>query len=330
VTARRSGAAAPGGTRAAGEIARDVNRDVNRRDFLRAGGVALGGVLAAACGRGVGSSGRADSPAQAPADSARAAAGPAPSGRAIGLQLYTLRTLMERDVEGTLAKVAEIGYREMEFAGYFGRDPKQLRAMLDRLRLTAPSTHRSLEDLRKNLSGELAAAEALGSQYVVCPFIPEQERTLAGYRRIIGEFNQWARACRERGLRFAYHNHDFEFKPTDGKIPYDVLLAETDPQTVEMELDLFWITKTGHDPLAYFERHPGRFPLWHVKDGRGPQGAQEIVAVGEGNIDFRHIFAQAQQAGLTHFFVEQDNAVDAADPLAKVRTSFDNLRRQLG
>jgi sugar phosphate isomerase/epimerase len=329
VSARQGGPPAAGGEGAGRGAPREVTRDVTRRDFLRTGGVALGGVLAVACGGRAGSGERADSLAQAPADSGAGAA-PAATGRAIGLQLYTVRTLMERDVEGTLAKLAEIGYRELEFAGYFGRDPKQLRATLDRLRVTAPSTHRSLDDLRKNLAGELAAAQALGCQYVVCPFIPEQQRTLADYRRIAGEFNRWGKACRERDLRFAYHNHDFEFKQTDGQIPYDVLLAETDPQTVEMELDLYWITKAGHDPLAYFDRHRGRFPLWHVKDGRGPQGAQEIVEVGEGDIDFRRIFAQAQQAGLTHFFVEQDNAVDAADPLAKARTSFDNLRKVVG
>jgi len=330
VTGRRGGPAGAGSEGAGRDAAWEVIRDVTRRDFLRTGGVALGGVLAAACGRRAPSSERADSLAQAPADSGGAAAAPAASGRAIGLQLYTVRNLMERDVEGTLAKLAEIGYREMEFAGYFGRDPKQLRATLDRLKLTAPSTHRSLVDLRKDLNEVLTTSQTLGHQYVVCPYVEEQERTLDSFRRLAVEFNRWGKACRERGLRFAYHNHDFEFKPTDGKIPYDVLLAETDPQLVEMEMDLFWITRAGQDPLAYFERHRGRFPLWHVKDGRGPQGAQEIVAVGEGGIDFRRIFAQAQQAGLTHFFVEQDNAVDAADPLAKARTSYDNVRKLVG
>jgi sugar phosphate isomerase/epimerase len=326
-TEPRGPVAGSDGTSGEGARREGARSEITRRDFLRAGGVALGGVLAGACGGGAASSERADSPQpQSTADSGATAAS-RPTGRAIGLQLYTVRNLMERDVEGTLAKVAEIGYREVEFAGYFGRDPKQLRATLDRLRLTAPSTHRSLDELRKDLTGELAAAQALGIQYVVCPFIPEQQRTLADYRRFAGEFNRWGKACRERGLRFAYHNHDFEFKPTDGKIPYDLLLAETDPQTVEMELDLFWITNAGHDPLAYFERYRGRFPLWHVKDMRDLRGAQEMVAVGEGDVDFGRIFARAEQAGLTHFFVEHDNP---ADPLASVRTSYGTLQRLVG
>ncbi|HEX6060386.1 MAG TPA: sugar phosphate isomerase/epimerase, partial [Gemmatimonadaceae bacterium] len=129
------------------------------------------------------------------------------------------------------------------------------------------------------------------------------------------------------GLSFAYHNHEFEFEPTDGVVPYDILLADTDPSLVKMELDLYWATVGGQDPVAMFERHPGRFPLWHVKDARGSGSTREQTAVGEGTIDFRRIFDHGSQAGVQHMFVEAD---EPADPLALVRTSYENVRRLLG
>ena len=296
----------------------------SRRTFLRVVGTALGGVAVGACA-GDGKAGvRADSTALTDSGDATASRSP---GRAVGIQLYTLRSLMERNVENTLASVADIGYREVEFAGYFGRDPKQLRATLDRLQLSAPSTHIPLADLRSTLPALLDTAETLGHRYIVCPYVDEGERTAAGYRKLAGEFNKWGAACRERGIRFAYHNHDFEFKRAgDVAVPYDFLLAETDPASVAMEVDLYWITKGGKDPLAYFQKHRGRFPLWHVKD-MGADAAKEIVPVGEGQIDFRRIFASADQAGLDHFFVEQDNAADnGADPIKNIRTSFQSVR----
>jgi sugar phosphate isomerase/epimerase len=296
----------------------------SRRTFLRVVGAALGGAAVGACAGGAPGA-RADS--SSPADSGDATASRA-AGRQIGIQLYTLRSLMERNVESTLASVADIGYREVEFAGYFGRDPKQLRATLDRLQLTAPSAHIPLTDLRSKLPATLAAAETLGHRYIVCPYVDDAERTAAGYRKLADEFNRWGAACRERGIRFAYHNHDFEFKPAgDIAVPYDFLLAQTDPASVAMELDLYWTTYAGRDPLTYFQKHRGRFPLWHVKDLRDMKGAKEIVPVGDGEIDFRRIFASAEQAGLDHFFVEQDNAADkGADPIENVRKSFQNVR----
>ena len=300
-----------------------------RRTFLRHAAAVLGGVLAGAtgaCRRGGNPGESAGDAAGSVAADSMSTAGLARSVRPIGIQLYTLRTLMQRDVEGTLAAVGDIGYREVEFHSYFGRDPRQLRETLDRLRLTAPAKHASLEELRTNLAGILDAARVLGHRYIVCPWIGERERTLDGYRRLAGEFNRWGAACRERGLRFAYHNHEFEFIPTGGRVPLDVLLSETDPALVWVELDLFWITKAGRDPLDYFARYRGRFPLWHVKDMRDIRGTQEMTAVGEGEIGFDRIFARAEEAGLEHFFVEHDQP---ADPLQSARTSFHNLRRLL-
>jgi sugar phosphate isomerase/epimerase len=304
---------------------------MNRRHFLYASGAGLGGLLL-----GTGCGGRreraADSAAAAPDTTAGprpavGATGGAPRASRIGVQLYTVRDRMKADVPGTLAALAAVGYRELEFAGYYQyqKDPAALRALLDRHQLTAPSTHVSIDALRSDLAGVLATAEALGHRYVVCPAI-EPGKSVDDFRRTAGELGRIGAACRERGIRFAYHNHDFEFKPVGGTSFYDVLLEQSDPELVALEMDLFWTVKAGKDPLAYFEKHRGRFPLWHVKDMRDVRGAQQMVAVGEGDIDFGRIFAQAGTAGLEHFFVEHDNP---PDPLASVRTGFGHLARLL-
>lgn len=297
----------------------------SRRDFLRSAGTLLGGAvggsLLGACTTGSGGDGDTAAAAAARDSTART------TGQAIGVQLYTVRTLMEKDVEGTLASIADIGYDEVEFAGYFGREPAQLRETLDRLGLAAPSTHIPLQSLRDDLDGVLDASLTLGHRWVVVPWLDEKDRTLASYRQLAGDFNRWGAACSERGLRFAYHNHDFEFKPTDGVVPYDLLLTETDPSLVAMEMDIYWLIAGGQDPLAYFERHPGRFPLWHMKDGTFSGSERTMTAVGEGSIDYAGIFDHASQAGRQHMFVEHD---EPEDPLASVRTSYENVRRLLG
>ena len=239
----------------------------------------------------------------------------------IGVQLYTVRRAMEQDFSGTLARVAEIGYREVEFAGYFGRNPAGVRAALDAAGLAAPAAHVPFEALREGWDEVLDAANRIGHRYVVVAWIPEQERrTLDAYRAMGELFNRAGEAARTAGLTYAYHNHDFEFAPLEGQVPYDVLLAETDPALVGLELDLFWITKGGRDPLAYFDRHPGRFPMLHVKD---MNAAGEMVDVGQGTIDFRGIFARSDQAGVRHYFVEHD---EPSDPFASIRASHDYLR----
>jgi sugar phosphate isomerase/epimerase len=241
----------------------------------------------------------------------------------IGLQLYTVRDKMKTDVEGTLAAVAAVGYKEVEFAGYFDKSPADIRAMLDRHGLTSPAVHVgsiSPDAWRTSLD----AAKAIGHNYIVVPWIPaERRQNLDGYKRVAEDFNRVAALARDAGVQFAYHNHDFEFVPTEGRIPLDVLLENTDPKLVQLEMDLYWITKGGQDPLKYFERWPGRVPLVHVKDS---QGAPEhrMVEVGAGKIDFKRIFARSAQAGIRHYFVEHD---EPADPLASIKASYDYLKR---
>ena len=240
----------------------------------------------------------------------------------IGLQLYTVRHQMEKDVEGTIAHVAATGYREVEFAGYFGKSPRDVRALLDHHGLSSPSSHVSLAP--DQWRAALDAAPVVGHRYLVIAWIPAEERhTLDDYKRWAERLNRAATEAKAAGLQFAYHNHDFEFVPLDGKLPYDVLLTETDPKLVQLEMDLYWMVKGGQDPLAYFARWPGRFPMVHVKDSAGPPD-HKMAAVGAGKIDFRKIFVQSDQAGIRHYFVEHDNP---DDPFASIRASYDYLQR---
>ena len=236
----------------------------------------------------------------------------------IGLQLYTVRAMMERNMEFTLRDVAAIGYREVEFAGLFDTDVQKVEKWLTKYQLTSPASHQPLARLKSGLQGVIREARALGQTYIVCPWIDAPDRRdAAGWRRVAADFNRIGESLQRAGLRFAYHNHDFEFEklPT-GEVGYDILLAECDPKLVKMELDLYWITKGGRDPLAYFEKWPGRFPLVHVKDMTG-KGV--MTNVGQGHIDWGRIFAKRREAGIEHFFVEHDNP---ASPLDDIKTSF--------
>ena len=223
----------------------------------------------------------------------------------VGIQLYTVRDQMKADFEGTLAHVAEIGYKEVEFAGYFDHTPADVRAILDRHGLSAPSTHIALGEIDA-WKASLDTAKAIGHEYIVVPWIPQEKRlTLDGWKNVAGVFNRAAQLAHDAGLQFAYHNHDFEFPKLEGQVPYDVLLQSTDPKLVQLEIDLYWITKGGQDPLNYFSRWPGRIPLVHVKDSAGAP-EHKMVDVGQGKIDWKRIFAKKEQSGIKHFFVEHD------------------------
>lgn len=239
----------------------------------------------------------------------------------IGVQLYTVRSEMERSVERTLTRVAEIGFREVEFAGYFGLKPQEVRAALDAVGLTAPAAHVQVSTRGEEWEQTLEAAHVIGIETLVVPWIPEPERTtLDGYRRVAERLNRAGESARAAGLAFGYHNHDFEFQQMEGRVPLDVLIESTDPNLVTFELDLFWTTNGGHDPIDYFERFPGRFALVHVKD-RTANGT--MVEVGQGAIDFGAIFARHAQAGIRHYFVEHD---EPDDPFASIEASYRHLR----
>jgi sugar phosphate isomerase/epimerase len=240
----------------------------------------------------------------------------------LGVQLYTLRQEMARSVDETLARVAEIGYREVEFAGYFGRSPAEIRQSLDNAGLRAPAAHIDMNAMLTDWPSKLEAANTIGMQYLVVPSVPqEMSLTLDHWRAVADMFNRGAAEARDAGIRFAYHNHAREFTPIDGQIPFDVLFEQTDPDLVEIELDLFWIVHGGGDPMAVFERWPGRVPLVHVKD-RTEKGV--MTEVGSGAIDWEEIFGARDVAGIRHYFVEHDEPLDGFESVA---ASFDYLSR---
>lgn len=254
---------------------------------------------------------------------------------AIGLQLYTVRSLMEKTVDGTLSSVAAIGYKEVEFAGYFGRTTEQIRRMLIDNGLTSPATHVGLETDPDTWQEVLGRCLAIGHRYVVVPWIDGSKlTTIDDWKRTAAQFNVAAAAAKSAGLQFVYHNHEFEFHPVEGRIPYEILLEECEPALVQMEMDIAWATAAGADPVRYFEKHPGRFPLLHVKDftkkkteGKGPwpqdsagkKEETELADVGQGVVQWKRILAAARRYGTKHFIVEHDSP---ADPIASITASF--------
>jgi sugar phosphate isomerase/epimerase len=260
----------------------------------------------------------------------------------IGLQLYTVRTLMKTDVPGTLSKVAAVGYKEVEFAGYYKIPPKDLRAMLDKDGLTAPSCHVGYDVVENQWPQTIDDAHTMGHQYIICPWIDEaQRKSPDGYKRAAELFDKAGEASRKAGIQFGYHNHYWEFLPDanlGGKLPYDFLLESTNPENVKMELDLCWITVAGKDPLAYFNKYPGRFVMVHVKDlsklpnldpGKDSHAmindtAVNFTPIGGGLIQWKVLLPAAQKEGVKHFFVENDEPKDA---IANITASFDYLNK---
>ena len=239
----------------------------------------------------------------------------------IGVQLYSVRGEMQKDFEGTLAKVAAIGYREVEFAGLFHHSPQQVRAMLDPDGLVAVSSHVDYKVLGTDWQTTLEGAKTMGQSFIVCPYLDEKLRNREGLKQVADTFNRAGAESKKAGIQFAYHNHNFEFTTSvGGKLLYDALLEETDPNLVKMEMDLYWITDAGQDPVTYFNRYPGRFPLVHVKD-KTKNG--KMTEVGSGAIDWKRIFAESDKAGIQHYIVEHD---EPKSPFESIQASYTYLR----
>ena len=234
----------------------------------------------------------------------------------VGLQLYTVRHLMQQSVRDTLQLIAAIGYLEVEFAGYFDMPTAAIRSILDTHGLTAPSVHVPLQQLRNSLSTVIKDAITMGHQYIVLPWLSQEERgnSIENYKQLAAELNIMAKPIQDAGLQLCYHHHDFELTPLQGQLPYDVLLDETDPRLVQMELDVFWAIKAGANPLQLFNRYPGRFPLLHIKD---MTTAGDMADVGTGIIDFSAILAKSSLAGVQHRFVEHDNPTNQIQTISQ-------------
>jgi len=253
----------------------------------------------------------------------------------LGLQLYTVRSEIQKNFEGALARVAAIGYKEVEFAGYFGRSPREVQAILKTNGLAGMSAHFSFASLGDQWPRIVDDARVMGHQYLVIVTIDEASRAEPGiWQRASERFNRAGEVCRAAGIKLAYHNHLFEFAATGTtKRPYEILLESTDPSLVSMQMDLCWVTAAGQDPADYFRRYPGRFSSVHVKDlkrlpaqpaVKGEVASRDVVLpdladVGHGIIGWTNVLAKARSAGVRHYFVEHDAATA---PFDSVERSF--------
>ncbi len=258
------------------------------------------------------------------------------TAKPIGLQLYTLRDILFKDLQGTLKAVADIGYTEVETFSYgdgkiFGHPFGDYVKIASELGLNTVSGHylsgfnqQTTGNLRNGWEQAVADAKAAGQQYMIVAFLFEQERqTIDQYKELCELINKSAEVCKNYGIKIGYHNHAFEFEPINGQRPYDVMLAELDPGLVCMELDLYWIVRAGFSPADYFSKYPGRFELWHVKDMH-KDDANKNADLGTGKINFTELFSLQRQAGLKHFFVEQETY--PVSSLESTRNNFNYLK----
>jgi sugar phosphate isomerase/epimerase len=250
----------------------------------------------------------------------------APLKKNIGLQLYTLRNPMQQDLPGTLRLIAKTGYSWLEAAGYsegkfYGFSPRDFKNMVEELGMSMISSHAAFNPEDQQLA--IDAHAELGVKYIVCPVMPFEERVTADdFSKAAARLNEIGEACGKSGLKFGYHNHNFEFVKINDSTGYDLLLTLTDPKWVCFESDFYWMVYAGIDPLDYFRKYPGRFELWHVKDMENNPD-KDFAPVGTGIIDFEAIFSLKDVAGLAYFFVEQDDC--KIDPFDSVKISYKNL-----
>ena len=303
----------------------------SRRDFIRK--AAYGSLGPAAAGSFLLSCKSGGSSATSTEAASEAATKQVPN---VGIQLYTVRDGMNADLKGSLQKVADIGYTHLELAGYsegkfYGLAPAEFKKMVEDMGMTVISSHTGVEK-GADMSIVQAVADAhaeLGVKYCIEPWLIEERRvSIDSYKEVAEELNKIGEIMASVGIQFGYHNHNFEFDTVEGKIPYyDVLIPETDPDKVVLEIDLYWAKKAGQNPIEIFKKYPGRFALWHVKDMDDTE-EQFFAPVGTGIIDYKEIFAHKEEAGMKYFFVEQDRT-KGDDPFDSIQTSFTNLTTKI-
>ncbi len=253
--------------------------------------------------------------------------------KSMGIQVYTLRDQLKEDLEGTLKKASEIGYNKLEVFGYtegkfFEKTVKQFKSIVDNLGLKVPSGHYLTGKNNPEQKGtpinewQMAIDDALeiGQRYMVVAYLMDFEReNLDGYYEVCDILNKAGEQCEKSGIKLCYHNHAFEFDVFDGQVAFDVMMERLDPKLVNIELDHYWVKKAGYDSSELFKKYPGRFPLWHVKD---MNANGDFTEVGTGIIDYASIFTKEEQAGLDHFFIEQDQATK--DRFESITISYNN------
>lgn len=243
----------------------------------------------------------------------------------IALQLYTVRDQTALDFAGTVRRVAELGYAGVELAGDGGLAAEEMAALLAETDLKLAGNHVPLDRMASSLDEVIAYNQAIGATYVGVPFLGNEHRSEAGYRAAAEAMNRVGAAFRDAGMALYYHNHAFEFEPLNGTTGMEILLAETDPELVGFECDVYWVQYGGQDPAAFIEANAGRFPLVHLKDMVGQGDQRTFAEVGEGRIDFSGIFAAAEAQGVAWYIVEQD--ICQRPSLESARISLENLKR---
>lgn len=266
-----------------------------------------------------------------------------PKSTGVGLQLYSIRDAMDQDVPGSLKKVADMGYKFLEMAGYsdgkfYGHTPEEFKKMANDLGMEVLSSHTMVEAEGITIDNAKIMADAhaeLGVKYCVQPWVNEPDRNIESYKKMIGDWNEVGRIMKDVGIQFGYHNHNFEFLNMDGIVPYyDLFLPEMDADLITMEIDLYWVTKAGQDPVEMFEKYPGRFQLFHLKDMYTETPPyfdvikDDISPVGAGVIDFSRVMAAKDLAGMKYFFVEDDNQGNGK-PFEGIQTSITNINTKI-
>ncbi len=261
----------------------------------------------------------------------------------VGLQLYTIRDAMAADVVGSLQKVSDMGYKNLELAGYsngkfYGYEPVEFKKIVEDKGMQIISSHTQVEAAGITMENARKMADdhaALGVKYCVQPWVNDEDRNIETYKRMIADWNQVASVMKEVGIQFGYHNHNFEFANLDGVVPYyDIFMPEMDKDLITMELDLYWATKAGQDPVEMFDKYPGRFQLLHFKDMAKQTDPyfdvvkDDITSVGAGLIDFNRIYAAREKAGMKYLFVEDDNQGNGL-PFEGIETSITNLTTKI-
>lgn len=251
------------------------------------------------------------------------------AGRALGVQLYTVRDQAEKDLAGALAAIRKIGYDEIETYGNVHERPaRELRKVIEDAGLRVPSGHFNYEGLHEKLD----YAKELGVQYVICPMLPKgMQDDLDGFAKAADQFNKWGEQANQRGLRFGFHNHNYEFQKFGTTTGYETLLQRTDPKLVCFELDCFWAAHAGHDPAHIISQHGNRIALLHMKDRhkgapvstRLESTKDYFTEVGAGTIDWRRVVEAANKAGIKHLFVEKDTS--EIPPLESLKISYEKL-----
>jgi sugar phosphate isomerase/epimerase len=313
-----------------------MKKSQSRREFLRVSATgALGAIVISQSG------------CRTPKPAAKAAVPVAvdPKTFGIGLQLYTIRDAMKTDVPGSLKKVSDAGYKYVELADYangkfYGYEPVDFKKLVNDLGMEILSSHTQVEAAGITLDNAQKMAEdhaRLGVKYCIQPWIVEEARTtIKSYKKMAADWNKVGGIMKDHGIIFGYHNHNFEFDTVEGKIPYyDIMLADLNPELVTMEIDLFWTTKAGQNPVEIFKKYPGRFQIFHMKDmftKEAPYyttvGEDDFAPVGSGVINFKEILAAKVIAGMKYMIVEQDLSKNGT-PFDDIKTSVVNLTTKI-